>query len=411
MIAGRSRRPLDVGVIGCGTAGGAAALFLSRAGHRVTVYERVDDPRPVGAGIMLQPTGRAVLDALGMHDDVVDRGARIERLRCITLTGRRVVDIAYADLAPELFGVGMHRGVLFANLFDAVKRAPIDLRLGVAAEDLARTRHATFVVDTEGRRHGPHELIVVADGARSHFRDDTDLSKSVAAYEWGALWCVADDPERRFRSELFQVVDGNQKMLGLLPTGVGPVEGATTPLVSIYWSIRGDRVDAWRSAGLDAWKKEVLSFAPTADALLATITEPEQMLYASYHDVAMSRWNTHDVVYLGDAAHAMSPQLGQGCNLALFDAWTLAQCIEEYESLATALAAYSAARHDHLKLYQLATRWLTPLFQSDVAILGWLRDIGMGTMGRVPFVNRMMAASMAGIMTGVFSRVRLAPRR
>jgi 2-polyprenyl-6-methoxyphenol hydroxylase-like FAD-dependent oxidoreductase len=402
-----NRKTLDVGVIGCGTAGGAAALFLARAGHRVTVYERVEDPGPVGAGIMLQPTGQAVLGALGMRDEVVDRGARVDRLRCVTRTGRSVIDIAYRDLDPDLYGVGLHRGVLFASLFAAVKREPIDLRLGVAADDLARTRGGTFVVDTAGTRHGPHDLVVIADGARSRLRRDADLGASIAEYEWGALWCVAEDPDEHFHSELFQTVDGNQKMFGLLPTGVGPGEGAATPLVSIFWSIRGDRVAAWRDAGLDAWKKDALSLAPRAEPLLATVTSPEQMLYATYHHVAMNRWNTHDVVYLGDAAHAMSPQLGQGCNLALFDAWTLAECIADHESLATALRAYSAARHDHLRLYQLATRWLTPLFQSDLAVLGALRDVVMGAMGRVPALNRVMAASMAGILTGPFGRVKL----
>ncbi len=58
-------RPLSVGVIGCGTAGSAAALFLARAGHAVTLYERVAVPGPAGAGIVLQPSGMAALAALG----------------------------------------------------------------------------------------------------------------------------------------------------------------------------------------------------------------------------------------------------------------------------------------------------------------------------------------------------------
>jgi 2-polyprenyl-6-methoxyphenol hydroxylase-like FAD-dependent oxidoreductase len=401
-------RALDVGIVGCGTAGAAAALFLARAGHRVTVYERVENPGPIGAGIVMQPTGLAVLGELGLRDAIVDHGARIDRLRCETHTKKRIVHLEYGDLEPGLFGVGLHRGVLFANLFAAVKREGIDLRLGVAGEDLARADgDRLFLVDAQGRRHGPHELIVVADGARSRLRDDTpNLRKSIAEYAWGALWFVAKDPEARFHSELHQIVRGNHRMLGFLPTGRGP-SGANTPLVSVYWSIRGDRVSDWRSAGLAAWKDEVLEYAPHAEPLLAQIESPEQMLFAVYHDVTMSRWNAHNVVYLGDAAHAMSPQLGQGCNLALVDAWTLAQSIGDHEHLPVALSAYTGARADHLRFYQLATRWLTPLFQSDVAALGHARDLVMGTMSRVPVFNRMMAASMCGTMTGVISRLRL----
>ena len=73
---------LDVGVIGGGTAGSAAALFLARAGHRVTIYERVPKPSAVGAGITLQPTGMHVLARLGLYDEVVRRGSRIDNLVC-----------------------------------------------------------------------------------------------------------------------------------------------------------------------------------------------------------------------------------------------------------------------------------------------------------------------------------------
>jgi 2-polyprenyl-6-methoxyphenol hydroxylase-like FAD-dependent oxidoreductase len=59
-----------IGVIGCGTAGAAAALFLARAGHDVRVFERVADPKPVGAGIIVQPSGQAVLARLGLLERV-----------------------------------------------------------------------------------------------------------------------------------------------------------------------------------------------------------------------------------------------------------------------------------------------------------------------------------------------------
>jgi 2-polyprenyl-6-methoxyphenol hydroxylase-like FAD-dependent oxidoreductase len=64
-MAGRGAS-LDIAIVGCGPSGMAAALFLSRAGHRITVFERFDAPRPVGAGLLLQPTGLAVLGRLGL---------------------------------------------------------------------------------------------------------------------------------------------------------------------------------------------------------------------------------------------------------------------------------------------------------------------------------------------------------
>ena len=71
---------MRVGVVGLGTAGAAASLFLKRAGHDVRVFERFASPRPVGSGILLQMTGMAVLQNLGILDGVLDRGAIIDRL-------------------------------------------------------------------------------------------------------------------------------------------------------------------------------------------------------------------------------------------------------------------------------------------------------------------------------------------
>jgi 2-polyprenyl-6-methoxyphenol hydroxylase-like FAD-dependent oxidoreductase len=227
---------------------------------------------------------------------------------------------------------------------------------------------------------------------------------STTPYPWGALWFVARDPEGRFTGRLHQTVRGTRRMLGLLPTGLGPDDADPVPHVSLYWSIRVDAVDAWRRAGLRPWKEEILSYRPDAAPVLEQIQDPAQVLAATYHDVVMRRWHAHDVVCLGDAAHAMSPQLGQGCNLALWDAMTLASCVDVEPTVERALGAYSAAREEHLFFYQFATRWLTPFFQSDFAPLAVLRDLGMGAMTKWPIFQRQMVEAMAGVKLGVVSR-------
>ncbi len=63
-------RPLEIAIVGCGIAGMAAAVFLQRAGFRPRLFERFAAPRPVGAGLLLQPTGLAVLQRLGLRDRV-----------------------------------------------------------------------------------------------------------------------------------------------------------------------------------------------------------------------------------------------------------------------------------------------------------------------------------------------------
>jgi 2-polyprenyl-6-methoxyphenol hydroxylase-like FAD-dependent oxidoreductase len=189
-------------------------------------------------------------------------------------------------------------------------------------------------------------------------------------------------------------------MIGLLPTGLGPGRG-DVPLVSLFASVRADAVEGLRARGLDAWKDEVRELAPSAAPVLEQIHGFEQLTFAAYHDVTMPRWHAHRVVLLGDAAHATSPQLGQGCNLALVDAEALADAVEAAPSVEAALEAYTAARRAHLAYYQLATRWLTPLFQSEADWLGALRDLAFRPASAIPFVEREMVRSMAGTKTGL----------
>jgi 2-polyprenyl-6-methoxyphenol hydroxylase-like FAD-dependent oxidoreductase len=396
---------LDVGIIGAGTAGSASALFLSRAGHKVTLYERVEEPGAIGAGIMLQPSGMAVLAALGLFERVAARGAKVTSLHAQTPSGWGVVHLEYEDVAPGLYGLGMHRGVLFEALFGAVREDPkISVRTGVGVARIERgTDGKPRVVDEKtGALHGPHDLIVVGDGARSQLRNDPAVRVSVKKYPWGALWFVASDPEHQFKDQLFQVVRGTRRLLGLLPTGLGPT--GSEPRVSLFWSIPAREIDAWRAAGLEAWKAEVSSFTPRAAPVLAQIRSAEQVLFSEYHDVVMQPWHGQDIVFLGDAAHATSPQLGQGCNLALIDAQVLAASLAGHDTLAPALEAYSRTRRWHLAWYQFATRWLTPFFQSDWTWLGPVRDLGMPLGSLLPWFRKQMSLSMCGTSRGPLMR-------
>jgi len=380
-----------VAVVGLGTAGAASALFLARAGHAVTLFERVPDPGPAGAGIMMQPSGLLVLERLGCAGPILARGSRVDALVASTTSGRRLLDLRYADLHPALFGVGLHRGVLFETLFDAVRSSGVALRLGVEAAGL----RDGCVVDGRGRAHGPFDLVVLGDGARSRVRDALfALAKSVRPYPWGALWFIGES--RQVSRELVQFLEGTRRMVGVLPTGHG--------VASLFFSVAASRRDEVVASGLSAWKKETLRVAPIAEELVDQITSFDQLTFASYYDVTMPRWHAFaggaHVVVLGDAAHATSPQLGQGCNLALCDAAALADALAEDRPLADALAGYTHARRAHLAFYQLATRALTPLFQSDLEPLALARDRLTPLATRLPFVRREMIRAMAGTKTG-----------
>ena len=365
-----------IAIVGCGTAGPAAALFLHRAGHDVEIFERAPVLGPVGAGLLVQPTGMAVLDRLGLAEEVAARGARVDRLHGETHRGRLVMDLRYADLRPGLHGTGIHRGELFGVLHDAVTAEGIPVHLGRAVQraDL-----------------GGHELIVAADGARSTLRGNTALVRRARPYPWGALWAILEDPDDRFGGVLSQVYRGTREMVGFLPSGRGRV--------SLFWSqlAEAPRPD------LATLTARIHALAPRAAPLLEQLTDPAQLLWAGYHDVVLRSFHEGNLVALGDAAHAMSPQLGQGANLALMDAAALHDALAAHPGdLPRALRAYEDARRPSIRFYQRASRALTPLFQSRLGFLGPPRDLLMQPVVRaLPPLRRESLRSLAGVKTGL----------
>jgi 2-polyprenyl-6-methoxyphenol hydroxylase-like FAD-dependent oxidoreductase len=171
------------------------------------------------------------------------------------------------------------------------------------------------------------------------------------------------------------------------------------PLVSLFWSV--PVVDfARRDFDLGRWKERVLSLEPRAAQLLGQIHDPAQLLPASYFDVVVPRFHGERLVLIGDAAHATSPQLGQGTNLALEDARVLSACVSGCSDLGSALARYTRTRLSHVRYYQRTSWGLTPFFQSDFAALAELRDWFMGALCRFPPSRRLMLTTLSGVQTG-----------
>lgn len=192
-------------------------------------------------------------------------------------------------------------------------------------------------------------------------------------------------------------------MLGIMPTGLAPAgDGlhANTPVVSLFWSLRADRYSALQATGLQAWKDTLLALNPACGPLLDHITSMDQLTWARYHDISMPRYHTDNTVVIGDAAHATSPQLGQGTNLALLDAVALAGSLAKQSTLPNALAAYTRERKGHLHFYSQASRLLTPLFQSDQTVLPWLRDVFLATSSGWPVLKGVNLQTLVGVRTG-----------
>lgn len=397
-------RSLDIAIVGYGTAGQSLAVLLSRDGHRVQVFERAPRPGPVGAGFLLQPSGLQVLWRMGLLPQVLAHGAVVRRLYGETPCGRAVMDMRYAGLDARLHGVGMQRGALFSLLDAAWERDDalhVDRCIGAIDDGLRRVR------DQHGQWHGPFDLVVATDGAASALRAQVRGTRLDRPYPWGALWCLLTAGDWPFADELRQRYVAARRMIGLLPVGTRP--GDAVPRLSFFWSLPCDGFGAWERAGLEPWLDEIGQLWPEARQRLQDIAQPSHLARASYRDAVMDRWYRGRLVLAGDAAHSMSPQLGQGVNMALLDALALRDALRGQADVDAALARYQAARQAHVRLYQFWSRWLTPLFQSDRDWIAHARDLLFRPLGRMPGGRGHMLRVLSGTQQGVFGTLPLAP--
>ncbi len=388
-----------IGIVGCGPGGLAAALLADRQGHDVTLLERFDEPRPVGSGLILQPTGLAVLRELGLCDRIAESGSRINRLHGLSMpAGKTVLDVDYSALGKDYHGIAVHRAALFDVLHQAVTHAGIPVRTSCPVDELRPLADGGRRILTNGEAVGDFDLVVDASGARSLLRRYANDLAAQRQLAYGALWGTFDWTGEPFQpDQLQQRYVRAHTMIGVLP--VGRIPGDEQQKLTFFWSLKTAGYERWLELGLDRWKDEVLSIWPETSAILEQLTDPAQLTLAHYAHYTMRKPFAPGLAFIGDAAHSTSPQLGQGANMALLDAWVLGLALQE-ASIRQVPQWYARHRRLHIRLFQAASLALTPFYQSDNSLLSGVRDLLFVPLSKAPLVRRIVAGLVSGLLPG-----------
>ncbi|MCK0154571.1 FAD-dependent monooxygenase [Alcanivorax sp. S6407] len=396
-------QPQSIALIGAGTAGLATAAVLAEQGHRVTLIERAKTLEPVGAGLLLQPSGLQVLREMGLYEAITHYGARIDALVGHTRSGRRIMNTSYGTLDTKLHGLGIHRASLCHVLSKHLQSLPHQRLMGhtVATVDTAED-HTMVETEHQGASQSfRFDAILIANGSHSQLRPAA-WTRFDQLYPWGAMWSMQPMVNAFAAPLLQQRYHHASQMAGILPTGSQP-DKPGQPLASFFWSLPVSQMADWQHPDFDFsfWRQQALQLWPELETFLAPLSHQSQLLAATYRDVIMDCWGKNRLGVIGDAAHGMSPQLGQGANMALLDARAIGKAVATSDSWPAVWETYHRQRGPQIRFYQRMSRWLTPAFQSHSRLVSTGRDLFFPLMEQIPWLRLQMVKTVAGLKEGL----------
>jgi 2-polyprenyl-6-methoxyphenol hydroxylase-like FAD-dependent oxidoreductase len=324
-----------VKVIGAGVGGLVTAVGLQRHGVDVTVFERAAAPGPVGAGLSLFGNGLAALDSVGAGDAVRALGKPQAGFRA----GQRRPDGSWLATIPAS-ALGdlrvVHRADLHRVLSDALR--PGTIRWGSPAT----AEPAGF------------DVVVAADGIRSQTRASwpDDPGVRYAGYStWRGVTAKPVDVDGAAGETV-----GRGERFGMAPLPDGRVYWFGVATMPADAAFADEVAEVRRRFG--GWHE------PIAELLDAT--DPAAVFRTGIHELAgpLRSFRRGRVVLLGDAAHAMTPDLGQGANQAIEDAATLAALLGSAGDVDAALTEYDMLRRARTQRIAVRARQIGRLMQS-----------------------------------------------
>ena len=324
----------DVGIAGAGLAGPLLAVYLSRRGHDVTLYERRPDPRLAGAAgrsinLALSARGIDALERVGLAEDVMGHGLAMRGRMMHDRSGQLAYQAYSADGSKAINSISRHG--LNGLLLDAAAKEPgVVLHFEERAAVVVAETGELTLEGPSGRHTVTHEVVIGADGAYSAMREAVVRSERADYRQEHLPWgykelTIAPDASGGFALDpgALHIWPRGDSMMIALPN---PDRSFTATL---FWPFEGDA----GFAGLD-----------TPDAVRARFDRDYPDATSRFEDLAgefarnpvgslvtvrVWPWVRGRLGLLGDAAHAIVPFFGQGMNCAFEDVVELDRCLGE----------------------------------------------------------------------------------
>ena len=330
-------------IIGGGIGGLCAAISLRRMGVEVAVYEQAQELRAIGAGLTIWANAIKALRKLGLADEVLGAGSRIERGELRTSSGR-VLSRSHPGELEQRFGeptIAIHRADLHEILLKALP--PEAVRLGARCVQFQEDRESVTATFSDGHMDRA-QLLVGADGIHSVIREQLfpEVQPRYSGYTtWRGVVQTRDEAALGTTSESW----GCGARFGIVRIDKERVYWFSTANVEAGRKLAPAESKSFLLDHFKDWHHPV--------KLLIESTPPEHILHNDIYDIApMKKWHRGRAVLLGDSAHATTPNMGQGACMAIESSLALARALRQEEELSAGLNRYERER-------MARTAWIT----------------------------------------------------
>ncbi|WP_046176407.1 FAD-dependent monooxygenase [Domibacillus indicus] len=323
-------------IVGGGIAGLCSAITLQQIGMKVKVYERNTAPAAAGAGIIIAPNALQALKPYGISSEIIRQGNPSDGFHILSDRGRPINQLAVPSGYGSLHSI--HRKDLHHILLSALP--PGTVEWGKQFLRLEQKDNHVRVAFSDGSQ-AAGSLVVAADGIHSSIRKQI-FQKDTYRYAGYTCWrgVVSVDGLPRL-SHRFIETWGTKGRFGIVPL----------PKNKVYWyALINARQSDPRIANYSTKDLHRLFqnyHDPIPDLLLKTTSH--DMIHRDIVDIApMKCFYSDRVVFIGDAAHAITPNMGQGACQAIEDARILAECLRIQSNYQEAFADYDARRRERI---------------------------------------------------------------
>jgi len=350
-------------IVGGGIAGLAAATGLRRLGLTPTVVERAPQFSAVGAGIVLSVNAMAMLRQLDLAEAAREAGQVLRMGEVTDERGRSLSILDFDKLTPD-FGptLTIHRAALHEILLSGCR--DVVLRAGVTVEHLVDRGDVVAVQLSDGTA-AEFDQVIGADGVGSRTRRQV-FGETAPLYSGYTCWrFVVDCPPRLDR---MQEMWGRGKRIGLVPLADGRV-------YSFACANMPEGTPDPAQGRVVRFQERFAEFGGFAPEVLEQISEPSQLIHNDLVEMPKHPWFKGRVLLIGDAAHATTPNMGQGAALALEDASVLSEMLVGTTSWSEIMPAFVDRREPRVRFVVDQSRRMGRMTQLENVALRALRNL------------------------------------